>query len=232
MEASSDLPDLSLHISPPFHSGDFNPTVTTDSGSSCSWDDSTCNHPKLSLGPDTTARGPPGYVVREVKRVVVGPTAGEPKRIVRSPRMRWTTSLHAHFVRAVKLLGGHESQVHKGMGSSGRTMKATAAEDMEMGVVEGISPCEFSEDVFSTSHSPNPPTPPPPPKSSRGGRSLSSMEENTQNLIIPKSSRTLSYNNHINKESKATEDHEEALYASRDENASICTEEVIRSLHI
>jgi hypothetical protein len=27
----------------------------------------------------------------------------------RAPRMRWTSSLHAHFVHAVELLGGHES---------------------------------------------------------------------------------------------------------------------------
>ena len=31
------------------------------------------------------------------------------KRSTRAPRMRWTSSLHARFVRAVELLGGHES---------------------------------------------------------------------------------------------------------------------------
>lgn len=31
------------------------------------------------------------------------------KRSVRAPRMRWTTTLHARFVHAVELLGGHES---------------------------------------------------------------------------------------------------------------------------
>lgn len=32
------------------------------------------------------------------------------KRSARAPRMRWTTSLHARFVHAVELLGGHESK--------------------------------------------------------------------------------------------------------------------------
>ncbi|KAL6985724.1 hypothetical protein U1Q18_019097 [Sarracenia purpurea var. burkii] len=32
------------------------------------------------------------------------------KRSMRAPRMRWTTSLHARFVHAVELLGGHESK--------------------------------------------------------------------------------------------------------------------------
>lgn len=32
------------------------------------------------------------------------------KRSIRAPRMRWTTTLHAHFVHAVELLGGHESE--------------------------------------------------------------------------------------------------------------------------
>ncbi|MCI23218.1 putative transcription factor KAN2-like, partial [Trifolium medium] len=27
---------------------------------------------------------------------------------MRAPRMRWTTTLHARFVHAVELLGGHE----------------------------------------------------------------------------------------------------------------------------
>ncbi|KAL5583101.1 hypothetical protein UlMin_015543 [Ulmus minor] len=30
------------------------------------------------------------------------------KRSIRAPRMRWTTTLHAHFVHALQLLGGHE----------------------------------------------------------------------------------------------------------------------------
>lgn len=33
------------------------------------------------------------------------------KRSVRAPRMRWTTTLHARFVHAVELLGGHESML-------------------------------------------------------------------------------------------------------------------------
>ena len=32
------------------------------------------------------------------------------RRSSRAPRMRWTTTLHAHFVHVVQLLGGHESK--------------------------------------------------------------------------------------------------------------------------
>lgn len=35
------------------------------------------------------------------------------KRSIRAPRMRWTTTLHAHFVHAVQLLGGHESNTQQ-----------------------------------------------------------------------------------------------------------------------
>ncbi|KDP38421.1 hypothetical protein JCGZ_04346 [Jatropha curcas] len=35
------------------------------------------------------------------------------KRSIRAPRMRWTTTLHAHFVHAVQLLGGHERATPK-----------------------------------------------------------------------------------------------------------------------
>ena len=38
------------------------------------------------------------------------PLKSPPKRSIRAPRMRWTTTLHAHFVQAVELLGGHESK--------------------------------------------------------------------------------------------------------------------------
>ena len=31
------------------------------------------------------------------------------RRSMRAPRMRWTSTLHEHFVHAVELLGGHES---------------------------------------------------------------------------------------------------------------------------
>ncbi|XP_074564265.1 putative transcription factor KAN2 [Curcuma longa] len=36
-----------------------------------------------------------------------------PRRSVRAPRMRWTTTLHARFVHAVELLGGHERATPK-----------------------------------------------------------------------------------------------------------------------
>lgn len=32
-----------------------------------------------------------------------------PKRCMRAPRMRWTSTLHARFLHAVQLLGGHQS---------------------------------------------------------------------------------------------------------------------------
>lgn len=35
------------------------------------------------------------------------------KRNMRAPRMRWTTSLHARFIHAVELLGGHERATPK-----------------------------------------------------------------------------------------------------------------------
>ncbi|XP_039032457.1 probable transcription factor KAN4 [Hibiscus syriacus] len=38
---------------------------------------------------------------------------GAVKRSIRAPRMRWTTTLHAHFVHAVQLLGGHERATPK-----------------------------------------------------------------------------------------------------------------------
>ncbi|XP_066335817.1 uncharacterized protein [Miscanthus floridulus] len=39
--------------------------------------------------------------------------SGGRKRSSRAPRMRWTTALHAHFVHAVELLGGHERATPK-----------------------------------------------------------------------------------------------------------------------
>ncbi|KAE9600058.1 hypothetical protein Lal_00046049 [Lupinus albus] len=85
--------------------------------------------PTLSLGLETKGLNPhvpiqqgvsrnfnhhnfqPQIYVRDFKRnarIVHGV-----KRSVRAPRMRWTTTLHAHFVHAVQLLGGHERATPK-----------------------------------------------------------------------------------------------------------------------
>ncbi|XP_019174419.1 PREDICTED: probable transcription factor KAN4 [Ipomoea nil] len=48
---------------------------------------------------------------RDFKRS--GRMIGGMKRSVRAPRMRWTSTLHAHFVHAVQLLGGHERATPK-----------------------------------------------------------------------------------------------------------------------
>ncbi|PHT27204.1 hypothetical protein CQW23_33195 [Capsicum baccatum] len=55
------------------------------------------------------------------------------KRTARAPRMRWTSTLHAHFVHAVQLLGGHEPKgqgenvfvnQHKGINNIGEYEKS------------------------------------------------------------------------------------------------------------
>ncbi|CAN6297659.1 unnamed protein product [Urochloa humidicola] len=80
--------------------------------------------PGLSLGLGAPARGgaaagrhghlePQGC---EFKRTATGTRASLPggsKRSSRAPRMRWTTALHARFVHAVELLGGHERATPK-----------------------------------------------------------------------------------------------------------------------
>ena len=48
---------------------------------------------------------------RDFKRNSRSTMTNSVKRSVRAPRMRWTSTLHAHFVHAVQLLGGHESKL-------------------------------------------------------------------------------------------------------------------------
>ncbi|XP_051149590.1 probable transcription factor KAN2 isoform X3 [Andrographis paniculata] len=50
---------------------------------------------------------------RYLPRFAAAAAAAATKRSMRAPRMRWTTSLHARFVRAVELLGGHERATPK-----------------------------------------------------------------------------------------------------------------------
>ncbi|KAG0547445.1 hypothetical protein BDA96_01G080800 [Sorghum bicolor] len=80
--------------------------------------------PGLSLGLATPALGdnaagrrghhlqPQGCAFKRAAARASLPAAGS-KRSARAPRMRWTTALHARFVHAVELLGGHERATPK-----------------------------------------------------------------------------------------------------------------------
>ncbi|CAA0407043.1 putative transcription factor KAN4 [Arabidopsis thaliana] len=125
MRASNSVPDLSLQISlpnyhagKPLHGGDRSST-SSDSGSSLSdlsHENNFFNKPLLSLGFDhhhqrRSNMFQPQIYGRDFKRSsssMVGL-----KRSIRAPRMRWTSTLHAHFVHAVQLLGGHERATPK-----------------------------------------------------------------------------------------------------------------------
>ncbi|XP_065847008.1 probable transcription factor KAN4 [Euphorbia lathyris] len=132
--SSSPFPDLSLQISPPLTRKSIHSerSSTTDSGSSGSGSDLS-HEPSLKLGfemgdlSSQSVQIPRNDIVyhhhhqhrhhyqpqiygRELKRNGGG---GGVKRSIRAPRMRWTTTLHAHFVHAVQLLGGHERATPK-----------------------------------------------------------------------------------------------------------------------
>ncbi|KAL4296357.1 hypothetical protein GQ457_12G018870 [Hibiscus cannabinus] len=110
---------------------DRSSTSTTDSGSSGSdlSQENGYSNPTLSLGFEMADHlGPsqsqiqqprnlnhhqyqPQIYGRDFKRS--SRTINGAKRSIRAPRMRWTTTLHAHFVHAVQLLGGHERATPK-----------------------------------------------------------------------------------------------------------------------
>ncbi|PPR90384.1 hypothetical protein GOBAR_AA30308 [Gossypium barbadense] len=109
------LPDLSLQISPPsvkemaddglsmksIYSDRSSNADSGSSGSDLSQENGYFNNPiepTLSLG----------FEMRSSRTNINGA-----KRSIRAPRMRWTTTLHAHFVHAVQLLGGHERATPK-----------------------------------------------------------------------------------------------------------------------
>ncbi|OVA05177.1 SANT/Myb domain [Macleaya cordata] len=167
--------------------------------------------PRLSLGLESAAHLDPPSVLqvprgnqlhhhhlhqpqiygREFKRNSSRMVSGG-KRSIRAPRMRWTSTLHAHFVHAVELLGGHERATPKSVLElmnvkdltlahvkshlqMYRTVKSTdkgtvqGQTDMGLnqrtGIVEvegGLLSCEKA--YFNPSYnSLNPPPPPPPP---------------------------------------------------------------------
>lgn len=132
-------PDLSLQISPPSAQPHLNEApyrnipakAPTSAGDRSSTADSASSgsdlshengfEPSLRLGfePERQTplrrrqhyRHPQLYGVREVKRR--SSAVNGVRRSVRAPRMRWTSTLHAHFVHAVDLLGGHERTIFR-----------------------------------------------------------------------------------------------------------------------
>lgn len=128
MRGSNSVPDLSLQISLPnshaeksLHSSNRSSTTSSDSGSSLSelsHENGFLKKHLLSLGFDhhnpyhhyqrhSSKMFQPQIYGRDFKRT--SSSVVSLKRSIRAPRMRWTSTLHAHFVHAVQLLGGHES---------------------------------------------------------------------------------------------------------------------------
>ncbi|TVU44838.1 hypothetical protein EJB05_04299, partial [Eragrostis curvula] len=130
------LPNLSLEISPPAASSDASTTVAKPlpaEPSTATYDEGSgevgffanpspgAEPPGLNLelgmpasGDDVAARRshqlqPQGGAFKRAARA----SAPGSKRSARAPRMRWTTALHARFVHAVELLGGHERATPK-----------------------------------------------------------------------------------------------------------------------
>ncbi|XAR64085.1 hypothetical protein NMG60_11024291 [Bertholletia excelsa] len=125
---------------------------------------------------------------------------GGAKRSVRAPRMRWTSILHAHFVHAVQLLGGHERATPKSVLElmnvkdltlahvkshlqMYRTVKSTdkgtdrgLKERTAVIEVEAGCSCQKAEPNPCYSHNPSPP--PPPHQNASSGCCASSMETN------------------------------------------------------
>jgi hypothetical protein len=96
-------PDLSLHISPP------SPAPATEPRLELGLADDTAVAAAKTTTDDERRRQPhqPIQTAHGFKKS--SGSGGGGKRSARAPRMRWTTALHAHFVHAVELLGGHES---------------------------------------------------------------------------------------------------------------------------
>ncbi|GJN23199.1 hypothetical protein PR202_gb10826 [Eleusine coracana subsp. coracana] len=178
------LPNLSLQISPPTASSDASTmaklpppaepsTATYDEGSGeigffANPSPSADEPPGLSLELGTPARGDDDAGRRShhllpqgcpFKRAAAARAAVPGlKRSARAPRMRWTTALHARFVHAVELLGGHERATPKSV------LELMNVKDLTLAHVKSPPP-DFSpfdlqmyRTVKSTDRSPHIPT--------------------------------------------------------------------------
>nr|POF08433.1 putative transcription factor kan4 [Quercus suber] len=113
----SPLPDLSLQISPPSVSADFEAKEVSYDGlitrKAVIHSDRSSTTDSGSSGSDLSHENGGFYPAGAYNLGLTEPTLSLGFEIVRAPRMRWTTTLHAHFVHAVELLGGHERATPK-----------------------------------------------------------------------------------------------------------------------
>ncbi|KAL6622544.1 hypothetical protein ACP70R_032423 [Stipagrostis hirtigluma subsp. patula] len=115
---SSMTPDLSLHISPPSPeaSGEVPASMSLlglDAAAPAATKTVDAAVQRQSLQVQQRLHQPSQTAHRFKKSSGTGGGGGGGKRSSRAPRMRWTTALHAHFVHAVELLGGHERATPK-----------------------------------------------------------------------------------------------------------------------
>ncbi|KAL8130877.1 hypothetical protein AgCh_006979 [Apium graveolens] len=84
--------------------------------------ETSCHRSFLSLGLEmvSSLNPPPPRKFQHYQHHIYGSdfkrtssSNGIMKRSARAPRMRWTSTLHSHFVHAVQLLGGHERATPK-----------------------------------------------------------------------------------------------------------------------
>ncbi|CAM0875846.1 unnamed protein product [Alopecurus aequalis] len=117
-------PDLSLHISPPSPIGRDEMAISAESTKLCLGLDMAT--PRRNGHSDLQQRLHQPSQIPSFKKSSSDSQAGSSsgaarsgtgggggKKSSRAPRMRWTTALHAHFVQAVQLLGGHERATPK-----------------------------------------------------------------------------------------------------------------------
>ncbi|XP_018677070.2 probable transcription factor KAN2 [Musa acuminata AAA Group] len=71
------------------------------------------HQPQHMYDSSSTSSFTPFATTPGMSRSRYSPSRFPAKRVMRSPRMRWTTTLHARFVHAVELLGGHERATPK-----------------------------------------------------------------------------------------------------------------------